>query len=128
VIDPAREYIVLDRAASPFQPGQNACSHVARDLELDGTTRLLLNDDRSGSDFRSGDDITDPDLDQVAAPKLAVYRKVEQSAVTNAAFTIEKEANSPDLLLGERTLRSHVLAGVPSCALAAGVIILRMAM
>jgi len=62
VIDSAREYIVLDRAASPFQPEQKAGSHVARDLELDGTPRLLLNDDRSGSDFRSGDDITDPDL------------------------------------------------------------------
>jgi hypothetical protein len=94
---------------------------------LDGTTGLLLNDDRSGSDFRSGDDITDPDLDQIAAAKFAVYRKVEQNAVTHAALTIEKEANSPDLLLRQRTLRFRLLAGVPSCALAAGFIILRMA-
>lgn len=127
VIDSAREYIVFDRAASPLQPGQKAGPHVARDLELDGTTRLLLNDDRSGSDFGSGDDITDPDLDQVAAAKLAVYRKIKQSAVTNAALTIEKEADGPDLLLRKRTLRADFPAGVPSCGLAAGIIILRMA-
>jgi len=127
VIDPAREYIFFDRAASPFQPGQKAGSHVARDLELDGTTCLLLNDDRPGSDFRPGDDITDPDLDQVAAAELAVYRKIKQSAVTNAALTIEKESNGPNLLLRERTFRSHFLASIPSCALAAGIILLRMA-
>lgn len=40
VIDPAREYIFFDRAASPFQPGQKAGSHVARDLEL--TERPVL--------------------------------------------------------------------------------------
>lgn len=42
VIDPAREYIVLDRAAASFEPGQKAGSHVARDLELDWPPRLLL--------------------------------------------------------------------------------------
>ncbi|CAH1685943.1 hypothetical protein CHELA17_64759 [Chelatococcus asaccharovorans] len=46
---------------------------------MDGTTGLLLNGDRAGSDFRSGDDITDPALDQVAAAKLVVYRKVERA-------------------------------------------------
>jgi hypothetical protein len=55
-----------------------------RDIDIPMVAHhFLLNDVRWGSDFRSGDDITDPDLDQVAAAKLAVYRKVEQSAVTN---------------------------------------------
>jgi len=72
VIDPARERIIYDRAATPFEPTDKAGSHIARDLELDGTTGLLLNDACSGPDFRSGDHIANPDLDQVASCALAV--------------------------------------------------------
>lgn len=122
VVDPAWESIVLDCAAAPFESDQQTCSHVAGDLELNRTTGLLLNDDRSSSDLPSDDNITNSDLDQVAAVKLVVDRKVEQGAVANAALTIEEEANSTDLLLGEWTLRSYLLAGVPSCALTAGIV------
>jgi hypothetical protein len=127
VIDPAREDIVLNRAATPFEPGQKASSHVARDLELDGATGLLLNNDRSSSDIRPRDDIANPNLHQVAAAKLAVDRKIEQGTVTNATLAIEEEADGPNLFLRERTLGSYLLSSVPSCTLAAGIIELRMA-
>src|SRR3546814_872117 len=124
-LDPAREGIVLDSTAAPFEPGQQARPHVAGDLELDRPSRLLLNDDRARPDLRSGDQIANPDLDQVAAAKLAVDCQIEQGAVTNTSLTIEEEANSPDLLLCERTLGSHFLSCVPSYALTA--IVLRVA-
>ena len=51
--------------------GRDGRTYCQRD---DGTTGLLLNDDRSSSDLRPGDDISNSDLDQVAATKLAVDR------------------------------------------------------
>ena len=52
VIDPARECIVVDRATTPFKPSQKAGSDVAGDLKLDWPTRHLLNNDRTGPNFR----------------------------------------------------------------------------
>lgn len=127
VIDPAWKSIILNGAAAPFQPGQQARSYVAGDLELDRPPRLLLHDDRASPDLRTGDHITDPDFDQVAAAKLAVDGQIEQRTVTNASFAIEEEANCPDLLLGERTLGADLLSGILRCTLAAGIIKLRMA-
>ena len=113
VINPARECIILDRASAPFERGQKAGSHIAGDLELDGTTGLLLDDDRASPDLCSGDHIANPDLDQVAAAKLAVDCQIEQCPVPNTSLAIEEKANCPYLLLGERTLRADLLAGIP---------------
>jgi hypothetical protein len=77
VIDPARERVVLDRASTSFEPNQKAGSHVVGDLELDRPPRLLLNNNCASSDLRPGDHIANPDLDQVAAPKLAGDRQIE---------------------------------------------------
>lgn len=52
VIDPARECIVVDRTHASLGSGQKAGSHVAGDLELDWTARLLLNDDCTDPNFR----------------------------------------------------------------------------
>jgi hypothetical protein len=95
--------------------------------ELDGPRCLLLHNDSAGPDLRTSDYIANPDLDQVAAAKLAVDRKIEKGAVTNAALAIKKEADSPNLFLREWTLSSDPFASVPSCTLAATVIVLRMA-
>jgi hypothetical protein len=46
VIDPARERVILDRAATPLKPCEQACSNVTRQFELNRSTRLLLYDDR----------------------------------------------------------------------------------
>ena len=63
VVDPARECIVVDRAATSFEPSQKASSHVTLNFELDRLPSLLLNDDRAGSDLGSGDQIANPDFD-----------------------------------------------------------------
>lgn len=44
--------------------------NIARDLELDGATGLLLNDDCTSSYLWSRNHIANPDLDQIAAAKL----------------------------------------------------------
>ncbi|ESY81143.1 hypothetical protein X739_28460 [Mesorhizobium sp. LNHC220B00] len=125
VIDSTRESLVLDRAATPLEPGQQACSYVAGDFELYWSPGLLLHDDRASPDLRADHDITDSDLYQVAAPKLAVDRQIEQCTVSETSFAIEEEADGPDLLLCKRAFRAHLFASVPSCALAASIVVLR---
>ncbi|MER8683468.1 hypothetical protein [Mesorhizobium sp. M1405] len=127
MIDPARECIILDRASTSFEPMQNAGSHVVGDLELNRPPRLLLNNDRAGPYLRSGDHIANPDFDQVTAAKLAVDCQIEQRTVPNASLVIEQKANSPNLLLGEKTLGADLLPSIPGCVLAAGILKLRMA-
>lgn len=72
VINPARERIVVDRATASIKPSQKAGSNIAGDFELNRSSRLLLHNDRTSPDLRSGYDIANPDLDQVTAAKLAV--------------------------------------------------------
>jgi hypothetical protein len=47
----------------------------------------------------AGDQIANPDLNQVAAAKPAADCQIEQGTVTNAALAIEEEANSPNPFL-----------------------------
>ena len=103
-VDTAWEGVVLSVATPTFEPRQQARPHIACNLELNGTTGLLLDNDRASSYLRSRNHIANPDLDQITAAKLAVDCQIEQGAVPNASLAIEEEADCPDLLLGERTL------------------------
>ena len=47
VIGSVRKDEVVDRAATPFKPGQNAATGWFKDFELNWPTRLLLDDDRA---------------------------------------------------------------------------------
>jgi len=100
MVDPARKRVLIDRSSTSFKPGKKAGSHVAGNLKH----------------------IANPDLDEVTAAKLAVDREIEQGTVLEASLAIKEEADRPDLLLGERTLGADFLSGIPSCALAAGMI------
>lgn len=62
-----------------------------------------------GSDLQSGDHIADPDLDEVAAAKLAVDCQIEQCSVPYTSLAIEEAPNCPDLLLGKRTPGADLL-------------------
>jgi hypothetical protein len=77
-------------------------------------------------DFLPGDQISNPDPDH-RSREACCRSPVEQGAVMNASLSIEKEANSPDLFLCERTLCPYRFSSVPSCALATGIIVLGMA-
>lgn len=84
-----------------------------------GRPVLLLNDDRARPYLRSGDYIANPDLDQIAAAKLALDCQIDQRTVPKASLAIEEEANCPDLLLGGWALGAYLLSGIPCCALSA---------
>ncbi len=47
VIDPAREYEFVERAAAAFEPGQNAAAGGLKELKLNWSAGLLLDDDRA---------------------------------------------------------------------------------
>lgn len=100
MIDPARKCIVVDRASASFEPRQKAGSHIVGDLELDGPTGLLLNDDRTSPFLRSCNHIANPDFYQITAAKLIVDRKIEQGSIPDASLAVKEEADGPDLLLG----------------------------
>ena len=106
VVDPTWKRVILDRALPPFELGHQAPSYIKGDLKLDGTTGLLLDDNGACPDLRSGSKITNLDLEQIAAAKLIIDCQIEQSTITDAALAIEEEANSPNLLQRERTLRA----------------------
>jgi hypothetical protein len=54
------------------------------DFELDGTTRLLLNDNGTAAHRTGRDDVRQPERNDIAAAKLAVQGNVEQRQVSEA--------------------------------------------
>jgi hypothetical protein len=74
MVDSARKSVVVDRAASMFEPGEQTRSDISCQLELHGFSGLLLDDDRSGPDVRSRYEIADLDFHQVATAQLAIDR------------------------------------------------------
>jgi len=97
VIDAARERIIVNRAASPLKPGKQAGARIVHQLELNRSTGLLLNDDRARPNVIAAHNLADLALHDVAAPKLAVDRQVEQRSIANAPMLIKKEANCLNL-------------------------------
>jgi hypothetical protein len=47
VIEPARKDELVKRAASAFEPGQNAAAGGLKEFKLNGPAGLLLDDDRA---------------------------------------------------------------------------------
>jgi hypothetical protein len=127
VVDAARECVVVDGAAAAFEPGEEARSDVGRKIELNRASGLLLNDDRSSSDISPRYKVADLDLHEIAASQLAVDRQVEKRPITKTALPIQEEANSPDLLLRQRSLCADRFARIPHRAPMRGRIILCVA-
>lgn len=81
VIVAAREYVIVDRAATTLKPGEQGLSSRFYQLELDWPFRFLLHDESAIPDATTGDDVTDAHLDHVAAAKLAVDGEVEERPI-----------------------------------------------
>jgi len=124
VVDAARKCLVLDATTSAFEPREKACSDIGRKLELDRASGLLLCNDRAGSNISPGDEVADLDFYEITASQLAVDRQVEERPVAETALPIQEEANGPDLLLRQRSLRADCLARIPHRAAMRGRIIL----
>jgi hypothetical protein len=80
MVNSARDGIVVDRSAAPFEPREQARPHIWSYFELNRTSGLLLNDPRSGSDFGSCDERSNLHLREVAAAQLAVDCKRSNNA------------------------------------------------
>lgn len=113
MIGSTRKDIVGKRTTSPLQPCQQACSGVRHQLELHRPTCFRLNDERTGSDMATKDDIADPHPHHIATTQLAVDRQVKQRSIPQSLVLIEEEANGPDLSRLERTLGTHLAPAVP---------------
>ena len=73
----------------------------------------MLNDERSPPDAGTTYELLDLNLHEIATPKLAVDRKVEERAITEAMLLLQEEAPGPNLLWQERSLSTKLAANVP---------------
>lgn len=112
MVDRTWDTVITDTARSPLKPCENAGSHIAGQLELDRTSRLLLNDHCPGLNLPTCDEGASLDLDQLASAELAVDREIERRTVSSLSFPIQEEMDRPDLLLRQGSLGPHGLAGI----------------
>jgi hypothetical protein len=87
------------------------------DFEQDRPARLLLDRGATFANPAAGADIIDLQSDDVAAPELAVDRKVEQREVAFAALQLKPDPNCPDIFRLERALLADQAALVPGSVL-----------
>lgn len=116
-IDPAWEDVVVDRAAPPIKPSQQARPSVWKKLELNRASCFLLHHDCPRSYLAAAHKVANLDLHQVTAPQLAVDRQVEQRSISQATPLVEVEADLPDLLRLKRALRADRPPGIPDLTL-----------
>jgi hypothetical protein len=93
----AREHIISQRSAPPFQPGKQASSCIRQQLELDRPISLLLHDDCSGANLPANYQVADLYLNHVAATQLAVDRQVKQRPITQPTMLVKEKADGPNL-------------------------------
>ncbi len=72
-------------------PGEDAVARSLRHLEANRRSRLLLNDQRSASHDAAGQHVANPQLNEIAAPELAVDCEVEESKVSRSALPFQME-------------------------------------
>jgi hypothetical protein len=113
MINPTRKDKIVKGTAATFKPSEDASAGRIKQLELNGSAGLPLHHERARPDLATRDEITDLDLHYVAAPQLAIDRKIEHGAVAYPALTIEPESDRPDLLRLQRALAAYLPAGIP---------------
>lgn len=81
-INPAGKDIIVNRAAPPLKPSEQAGTSVWEQFELDRPTRFLLHHNCPRADLPAADNVANLYLHQVTAPELAVDRQVEQCPIS----------------------------------------------
>lgn len=119
-MDSAWEHEIIEAASPPQQPCCQARAGVRCNFKLYGPPGLPLDDHRAVADFRTGHEVADLKLHQIAAPQPAVDRQVEQRTVAEPLLAIKEEPDRPNLLLGERPLGADGSAGIPHNAVLHG--------
>ncbi len=124
LVNPARKCKVVESAASPFKPSEDARPGRLKKLELHRSPGFALDNDRPGPNPTAADEVARPDLDDVAAAQLTINGEVKHGSVANSTVMVEPEPDGPDLLRFEGALRAEFPTCVPRLpALNAGIVL-----
>ena len=115
-VAPAREQPVARPRAPLHQPSRERAAGRLGHLERHGSAGLLLDDGRSEAHALTEVNVGHPELDEVAATKLAVDRDVERGEVADMAVVLKSGPDGPDVLGPEGRLRADDPAAVPGHA------------
>jgi len=110
--DPAGKQIPGGPASNVSKPRLDRVSGLLGDLELHRTSRLLLNDARAITDPTADADILDLQPHEIATPKFAVDREVEQGLVAGSALHLESDPDRPHVPRLQRALLPDIVEKV----------------
>ncbi len=96
-----------------FQPVLQRGAGLLRDLKLNRTASLVLDDCRPVPHMTAHGDVTDQQADEIAATKLAVDGEVEYRQMAFVSLDLKWDTNGPDLFRPQKTLLSDKTALVP---------------
>ena len=105
VIDPTGKGIVNDRSSPPLKPGTQGGPDLGRNL--------LLNDHRASANLFARDEGSDFDFNEIAVAELAVDGEIEQRTISHSPFSVQEEADRPNLALLQRFLDANLSTGIP---------------
>lgn len=109
-VDPARKQVVTRRKSCRLDPRFHARTCLLRDLELERPPRHLLHDGCSHRHARAVANVRDSQPREIARPKLAVDRQIEQCQVLRAARELKTDTNRTDLTEFQRWLLAGQLS------------------
>ena len=112
-MDSARKDVGASICRSHVQPVLQRGAGLLRDLELNRTAGLVLDNCRPVSHVAADGDVIDPKADEIAAAKLAVDGEVEQRQIAFAVLDLKSDTNGPDLFRPQGTLLADETAFVP---------------
>ncbi len=120
---PAADYPI--RGGKPLRMKFSVGTRLQK-LELNRSTGLLLDDDRSRTNLVADDKVADLGLDDVASSQLAVDREIKQCAVPEQLLAIQVEPDCPYLRRFKCTLGTHLPSRVPRLPILGAGVIYRM--
>jgi hypothetical protein len=90
--------VIVEAKLLTIDPSDQSISSLRRDLELDRTLRLALDDASSRSNVHAMRNVADPQPNQIACPQLTVDCEVKERQLPAIALELKPDSNRPDLL------------------------------
>ncbi len=107
VVDAARKDVGASMCGAHVQPVLQRGSGLFRDLKLNRTAGLVLDNRHPVSHVAAGSHVIDPKADEIAASQLTVDSEVEHRQIAFAAFNLKSDTNGPDLFRPKRALLAN---------------------
>lgn len=111
--EPAREQVAPTPEVALRQPVLDRGPSLLGDFELDRSPGLLLDHGAAVANPGTGAHVIHLQADEIAAAKLAVDRKVEQSKIALTALQLKPDPNCPDIFRLQRALLAGQVTLVP---------------